>query len=339
VAQYLYSTPDWSTAREAWGLLAKDPITGVISDIKVFMARTINAKGSNNRTHQMLADLLVDKQPVEDPRFQSELMSIVMRYRSSDFVPIMMLASGTPTKVTDQIATEYGMHPKADFKQTAMKENLLKRMLEISRDIPWKNEYSGMLFGTRIVNNKNDPYSKGMLNLSISFPESFINAVLERGSDDMVSSMIKSMGDKISLDNAKSMMDRAESIEKADEWANMVMGGTSISNKEKASFVRFVRQKAADDPGIWTELLENLLYGYVYHSSDPDLFVVAVESLEKGLNSDIAELTSNIEMSLHFADRIVSAAKKLGIENHIGPALKSFMSLSGEDVNEEGIWI
>ena len=333
VAQYLFSVGDGYGVWEAWGLLAEDPSTKVNPDIRAFIVRAIDAKGPSTKIYTTLVSLL-NCQPNEDARLVSGLTSLSRRHKDSDFAAIMMLTQGTPISVTRTIASDNGMHERAEFKQREARDRLLTRMAARARDISWKNEESGMFIGLMLIANKDDRFVSAMVNNSIAFPSSFMHAVFEKGSDHMVDLMTDNMGNGLSPKDAKALFQRLSDINKAEEIAGKIMGNTSIPVYHREDFLRFlgvwVRQELENRSWLW-DLYKNVLLKYVYPSDEPAIFEIAVEELEQNGMFYLDEMCKNIEMSLTFAERIISAAKHLNLEGKLGHALHVLKSLSEED--------
>lgn len=332
VAQYLFSLGDGNLVWKTWRLLASNQSTSENSDIKTFMARSIDAKGPSNLTYDVLIILMEGGQIENDTRFSSALLSLVRRYKDSDFPAIIMLASSTPEVITNYIATENGMDPKANFSQRALRDKLIGRMIARSRDISWGNEQSGILMGSRLMANREDPIVKEMIKNSIGFPSSFMYAVFEHGSVQMVNTMVEIMGGDISAKDAKVLYPRISSRSMAAELASNVMGNSSSPIWQRMEFAEFLRGLARTDSRGWYEEVYLLILDkYVYPSDEPALFEMAVEELEKGDSSILEKINANVEMSLTYADRIIAAAKKFNVENKLSHALRVLEELSRED--------
>jgi hypothetical protein len=332
VAQYLYSIGNTGSSWDTWELLAKDESTKINPDVMVFMVRSIDTKGPSTKTYSILVSLL-NGQPNDDPRLSSELTSLASKRKDSDFAPILMLMSGTPYSVINRIANENGLGAKMDFNQATSRHILVSRMAAISRDIRWENEQSGTIIGTRIMASKDDAIAKMMLENSISFPSSFIHAVFEYGSDYMVETITNSMGENISVRDAKELFKRLADPAKGEEISDKIMNNLSLPVWQRLEFAQFLRGWTMVDAVPWIKhVYEKVRNNNIYPSDEPALFEMAVEDFEKGLPlTNLDKIVGNIDMALTYSDRIIAAAKKRDLKDHLGHALTALMTLSGED--------
>ena len=260
VVQYLYSTIGHGQSTAIWQMLADDPVTSYLPEVQVFILRALDSIGASGRTYRVLASLLQGRQPPVDKRVASELTNLVHRNMNSDFVPILMLVSGTPPMVVNDIAVIYGMHAKADHRAIDLRVQMLNRMVALSREIRWGNEQSGILLGKNLMANREDSMAKEMVKNSLTFPSTFEHAVFEHGHQDIVKGMIGNLERNVTLDVAKTLLNRllnpppgaagiyydeAMEMEEALKLADLVMEGP-MPGVQKADFVRWCLGKDMD---------------------------------------------------------------------------------------------
>jgi len=340
VAQYLRAAKGWDGAISVWEAMAKSPEVFSHKTVSDSLMAYLATTQPYDRTTDLLYSYLSIHPDVLGPMATS-LNQLAHRYPDSDYAAIMLLAPGTPGETIMHIAQNWGMHQKADHKETQKREALLKKMLHlISNGVPLKNEISGALFGSLLKKNSNDPLATAIVGNSSEFPRSFQTAVFEHGSTDLKDIMTaKSVQTSNRIDDVSAYFSHADGAEMKKQIFDMSMANQNFNVAEKVLFIRHVIGGGWSASSPETDDVIQHVAEVLSESRVPEFYEIAVEMLERGNYFDVDAITGNVNMAMGYCDRIWAAVKNLGREDDISDGFRTFLEfMGGEGYDPEEEW-
>ena len=251
--------------------------------------------------------------------------------------PVFMLIKVTPQGAILDIAGRNGFVKNAPYEQQKMRISLATEMAKLTGEgWKWENAVSGMLFSSLLKENRGDKAVAVLVEGGSSFPATFVRGVSQMGGEAMSEKIMAKVAGSEDADTIEWFIMTLEDADRAMQLTDSLLNNPSVPIKKKLSFIResLPAIESSNKQIISSHVFEDILP----ESTVPELYEIALESLESGGYEDVGKLTANVIMAAQFAERLWEAAKDRGLQDKVSPGFLQILSLMGGGPKSEDDW-